>query len=542
MEVHFGGIAEHLSAEALKKYLCPIMSTFGITEDGFHCEKFKKLKWANITFLERSQGQAFLQKHGQQHIPVKNHSGQGKKNRRVARLNLLGNDVFCSLSNNPKAAPTATPGDPDPIIVRGLEHATKERLNPTYKIQTDDSTHVFQVTSLSCGHNVFDGDRLVFIPDVEFQDTGIAKFSKRILLIKLDSKRVIRIPLDTIASLVCSFQRVLTLTLSEEPSFFVDCDDFLSSMMQKLGINPGVPGIGNPPTRTRICNLDEQHAKVVGQCLVYQLQVAGADLHKNIKALADHDVVPFVRYDLLTQRIPPIHLGQSSTAMAILMKELAHCTKKSTLPFGILFQLQALAWNAYLHPGTVFALTKKLQTVFRSDTAAGKPLISVGAMKMLSKQIEQSKPYGDASYFDISFIIHQLRNNEKTFRTDPAFRRDLLSPTQNSTLVYKITVTPSRITLHGPEIESMNRVLRKYFNHHEYFARVQFCDENGQDLFFNAKISYDKVYEKFKRVFNDGIQLAGRIYSFLGFSHSSLRSHSSWVGCQLSLLLRLGST
>lgn len=34
--------------------------------------------------------------------------------------------------------------------------------------------------------------------------------------------------------------------------------------------------------------------------------------------------------------------------------------------------------------------------------------------------------------------------------------------------------------------------------------------------------------ERFKDVFNKGIPIAGRVYGFLGFSHSSLRAHSAW--------------
>jgi hypothetical protein len=58
---------------------------------------------------------------------------------------------------------------------------------------------------------------------------------------------------------------------------------------------------------------------------------------------------------------------------------------------------------------------------------------------------------------------------------------------RNLTMVYKVQVTPSRIIFNGPEPEAKNRILRKFPNHIGYFARVQFCDEDGQDLRFNSK-------------------------------------------------------
>lgn len=57
---------------------------------------------------------------------------------------------------------------------------------------------------------------------------------------------------------------------------------------------------------------------------------------------------------------------------------------------------------------------------------------------------------------------------------------------------------------------------------------IYFCDENGQDLQFNPKVSNEAVFARYRRVLQDGIQVAGRRFAFLGFSHSSLRSHSTW--------------
>ncbi|KAL2286418.1 hypothetical protein FJTKL_06802 [Diaporthe vaccinii] len=540
MEVHTHGWPEHLSDDAVKKRLQPFMDSLGIEEHTFSCDKFRRQKWANLTFLDVKKAQAFLRKYGEQILPPTAQPANGppingfrnpKPARRVqrrARLQLMGCEIFCSKSKNKQRIdPNAIPGEPNEITLRGLRHAAAERANPTRRIETARGPVVFEVTSISCGHTAFVGDQLVYIPEVEFQDIGVAKFTNQTLLIKLDSHRVIKIPLENVQDLVCSFQHTLMLTLAEEPSFFQDITE-LDSLMRQLTIAAGGRLGNSGPTRTRLTALDDQHAKVVGQCLVYQLRVTGGNLRQKLWSLRNHDVVPAVFHDLLTQRTAPLDLGPSSVAMRKLMEELVIDSHPDQLPFGILFQLQALAFNAYYHPGTVLALAKLLRRVFLADKMAGRRPISVGAMKKLMKDTPWPKPHGDPSMFEVQAIAEYLREVEDKMASNEVFRQQLMAPTQNLALVHRVTVTPTRITLHGPELEAKNRILRKYPNHHEYFLRVQFCDENGEDLYFNPKISNENVYDRYREVFRKGVLIAGREYQFLGFSHSSLRSHSAW--------------
>lgn len=541
MEVHTHGWPEHLSDEAVKRRLQPFMDSLGIEEHTFSCDKPRRQKWANLTFLDVNKAEAFLRNYGEQTLPSMaqpasgypiNGFGNTRRPRgaqRKARLQLMGCHIFCSRSKRKQnSGPNAVLGQPNEITLRGLKHAAAEKANPTRRIETAKGPLVFDVTSISCGHTAFVGDDLVYIPEVEFQDMGVAKFTNQMMLIKLESRRVIKIPLETVQDLVCSFQHTLTLTLAEEPSFFQDLSE-LESTMRQLTVS-AVGRFGNSgPTRTRLTALDDQHAKVVGQCLVYQLRVTGEDLRRKLWSLRNHDVVPAVSYDLLTQRTALLHLGPSSVAMSKLKRELAFDAHPDQLPFAILYQLQALATNAYYHPGIVLALSKQLRRVFIADKIAGKRLISVGAMKKLMKDTPWPKPHGDPSMFEVQAIVEYLRETEDKMATNEVFRQGLMAPTQSLALVHRVTVTPTRSTLHGPELESKNRILRKYPNHHEYFLRVQFCDENGEDLYFNPKISNDKVYDRFRKVLEEGIPIAGRKYEFLGFSHSSLRSHSAWV-------------
>ncbi len=70
-----------------------------------------------------------------------------------------------------------------------------------------------------------------------------------------------------------------------------------------------------------------------------------------------------IRYDLTAQGMLLRDLGEFTTQLKALRKELDDYTQNNSLPFGVLFQLQALAYNAYLHPTTVLSLVKELRHI-----------------------------------------------------------------------------------------------------------------------------------------------------------------------------------
>lgn len=588
MEVYLTGISEFLSAENLHKRLEPTMKALRIDGTDYETDKPRKFKWAKITFRSTAHAQAFLEKHGEQLVPrqikpppssrtgtsanasvngsVKSFNSDPPRTFRKARLQLMGQDVFCRPSNGP----------PKQITLGALQYNADEKVNPTRKIEIEKPPDVFSLRSLSCGlTGFFDEGYLTFTPEVEYRNiTGYAKFSKRWLHVKwqqlgpLATHQIMRANLDTVVSMVYTAPSFLNITLSEEPSFFEEQPD-LAGAFASMGLNAWPRP--NEPTRTRTCHLDQHHAKVVGHCLSYQLEVSDPDLRRKIAALKNHPVVSFVSYHLPTIRLAPgpSHLDSSMNAMRKLMNALNHYYQKNELAFGYLYQLQALAWNAYLPPHTVLELAENLKNIFRLDKLAGNLTnsISVEAMKRLFKTISWPQPNGDPSEFQAKTLVQRLKAKESEIRKDSAMRRGLSSPNGNLAHIFRITVTPTRITLHGPELEAKNRILRKFENDHQYFARVQFCDENGQDLFYNGRINLELIYAKYKQVLNSGIQIAGRVYGFLGyvqhchaqiilfirtpyrhtrpslparmmliyhgfvirFSHSSLRSHSAWV-------------
>lgn len=503
-----------LTDDGLRIQLEPFMKQLAIVD--YLCEKPKRKPFGNVTFLDRRNGERFLSVHGQEVLS----QGPFTRGRQPlkAKLQFMGTNIFCTPSRH----------QPQEFALKTLKHAAEQREKPPQRVEEEELSVSFSMRAFSCGHCTFDGDQLAYVPEVQWFDKGIMRFSKRNMVVKLDNKRIIRIPLNTVVSLVWFRDGSLTLTLSTVPLFFSDVPSMETILGQLLGVHlcSNTNSHVAEPNRSRLCSLGEKHAEVVGFCLVYQFSVSPEDLSRKIEELNRRGIT-IVRYDL--SRTPLIDTGEFTRQLNDLKGELADYTKNNSLPFDVLYQLQALAYNTYLHPVTVLGLAKELCRMFRSDKATEKKVISVDAMRKLFDMIDWPFPHGEPTDFEVNSLVATLKRNEQEIRDGFAQRDGLFSSNQNLARINRVIATPTRITLHGPEMVPKNRILRKFPNHHEYFIRVQFCDENGQDLYFNPQVGYDDIYTRFKGILKRGIQIAGRTYSFLGFSHSSLRSHSVWV-------------
>lgn len=481
MEVFLHNLPPDLSKDGLKDQLAPFIRTLAILD--WNCEKPRKKRFGHIVFLNQVDGEHFLNSHGEEH--------QEGYTRLRSRLMLLGFHVFCKKSNR----------DPDGYTLRHLAHEAQERVNPTRVIEEQGNSISFRMIEVSCGYTRFDLGKFEFAPEVEWPvERGSVTFKRRNIIAELGDGRIIRIPLNTVFEVVWTTpsSRIL-VTTTDVPSFFRREDN----------------------SYVRLPSLGDAHPKYVGQCLVYEFGVSPVDFQTKMNQLTEWDLA-VIRHSY--HSLPNYEIGLS-TFMAFLKTH----THSGILPFGVLFQLQALVYNAYLPPHIVVGLGVELVTIFKARKQAGKRPISVNSLKRLFNLIGWPSPFGNTAEFTVNGLLEMITGSDQELHDGVIQADSLFRPSPHMAYIHKVMVTPSRITLHGPEAEPLNRILRRFPNHHEYFIRVQFCDENGQDLHFSPRVNNKEIFARFKGVFQDGIQIAGRVYTFLGFSHSSLRSHSSWV-------------
>ncbi|KAI3540164.1 RNA-dependent RNA polymerase [Colletotrichum filicis] len=536
MEVFLTNVPRHLTDRTLEKELRPHMNALGILE--WACSTKSKNDKGWVTFLKAEDGKRFLKRHGKVILPdagaafkPTSKGGKPPKERARANLFLMNTHVYVAPSNRP----------PDPFMIKSLTHRLEEkhRQRTQQDAPSTDDAIVFQVSHLACGHNTFQPDKtLTFNEQCRLSQRGLAKFGKRMLILKFEQGVKVEIPHSSIVEMIhTSVPSSFTLLLSEPPRFYHTKSD-LEQQMERLGlIDDAKRPRGKSLTRSLGLSSSREHLKCAGTCLVYQLGIFGPDFDHKIISLKKKEIIVIAHSKVALNQMPIFYGVDYHTEWAKFYDGLVKAGSAKALPFGILFQLQSLVFNNFLHPRSAHTILMSLEKLFQSAKLDGKPEpVSQQAFKVLHGTGHDGIDYPchntDPSDLDPNEILKYLISTEKRLQSESniEFRDVLLEPeiTDHHAWIFKATVTPTRITLHGPDLEPLNRILRKYPNQTDYFMRVTFADEDGSDLFFSGKVSYDKIFDRYKSILGKGLEIAGRVYGFLGFSHSSLRSHSAW--------------
>lgn len=504
MDLYIQGLPPDLSKATLQTGLQPYMNTLGI--EAWSCNDPFKKDFAFISFLRIEDANAFLRRHG-------------AARPWAPRLNLFGSPIYVSKAR----------GKLDKLTLQHLAYEHDQRranARPLSAIST-----VLPLREISCGH-------LMFLQQVQDAPTfmrqcskicdihATAKFAKKTLILKYEEVYRVDIPYSSIWDMVVDPRApVATLILTEVPRFY-------TSSLQAHGVVSLGDSDSRGPKMYRIDHLGgyPEHANFVADCLVYQLtfQTSSANFHQTMEAVYNQNHLPYSKWSINVDFASGA--ADFPTSLRLLTDYMSELAKTSKLPFGILFQVNALVRNNYIEPNVARDILGILVMEFDAAKLSGSPPpFSAHSFKPLFGDIPYPVPGIDPVRLTAPDIMNKLVECERQERARAPFLRRLEQErSARQSWVFKAVVTPTRITFHGPDLETNNRILRKFSDFTEYFLRVQFCEEDGEDLYFNPTVSHDVVLERFKRIFNQGIEVGGRLYGFLGFSHSSLRSHSAW--------------
>ncbi|KAG9233793.1 rna-dependent rna polymeras-like protein [Amylocarpus encephaloides] len=492
MEVFIRGVPEGSTERGLNEFFEDVMKRLNIED--WTCQKWTK-DFANLVFLNESDGIRFHHSHG--HI-------RGMLNSRMKLPGVVPLEFNGALL---KCTPNVKPLNN--IAVNNLLFEKKKNLgeakNPktASKMKTNQDFRGYSCQSICCGIWEQQGVHLQVKTYFCLYDQAKLVFKSRHVSYETNNQERLDFVYNSIQS-VARDKQELVFTLREAPR---------SSRVLE-------PSFGSSTsTRERVPGLSGDHEKVSGSCLVYRITLEPhSQLEWKLNNLKQIRGLPrFVLKD--------IAYTISGESYARTFKRLLDGLNPTaaSLPFPVRFQLQRLAQNGYLSPETVLCLIPMVQQLFKRSGER----VTIKAIQKLFQTLPYAGPDVDPDLFSNDSLINQLQDLEHDIKHSALSEEDLRQPDQIA-VIHKGQVTPSGIYLYGPASESTNRVLRKYSGHHDYFLRIQFIEEDGSQLQYNRMTSNKPIFQRFKRIMDEGISIAGQRYAFLGFSHSSLRSQSCW--------------
>ena len=512
MEVFLRNVNITLTEESLKKELAPFINVLGIAD--WTVDKPKRKPFASLSFLNARDGERFLERHGKVPAP-KSKLDEGAQphpnghTRDIPRLYILTTPIFAEKSNRTI----------NKLTLSHLRHERDERQRAPNDGHRAPAI-VCAVGEIACGKMVFADStaNLTFARQTSLRQPGFAKFGRQCLMVTLENNTRVDVPYEIIQDLIADNRRqTITLVLEEPPRFY--------QKIQGVTLNP------IQLWERQTTGSWQDHSKYVAHCLVYELTLT-SEYWPTVMSLKAQDILPVSQQGIMVEMSPKPVVHDYVTAMSSFegrMQSLGSA-RDVNLQFPLLFLVQQLVWNNYLHPFHGLGVLDIIERTAKDAKWKGKLPFTIEAMKPLFQKIPYPVPGTEPSDIDPARLMAGVIDTELELRSQDPLRSGVYGSRlpRHQTWVFKAMVTPTRILLSGPDAESKNRVLRMFPNHGDHFLRVCFCDENGQDLSFNPKISNEKIFQRYHDILRDGIRIAGRHFSFLGFSHSSLRSHSTW--------------
>ncbi|KAH0536953.1 hypothetical protein FGG08_006218 [Glutinoglossum americanum] len=508
MEIFVYNIPYQVSEKRLDKFFRRYLAECSI--QAYHCQKLRGKGWATLTVGDKNLGQKFLSLH---------EKGPGSQNAKV-QLVLMNRHIYCKTSNK----------QPDGYLVESLQ---KEEADNQKKIKTKKPAveragqpeRKFDFHTLSCGLWDYARSDPVFLSHSEDHRNGAVMFGVKSMTLLLHPMSLILptcrldIPYSSVNAITTGGRSdpTITLTLLEAPRMFENTDTSLLDIFGRLSLQSQPRNF----IRKRVTSISSAHESIVNSCLVYRVTLLDPCSVNHVHTLLKKGYEMPQGISWLTMATIPVY--SFSEGMSRL--NLALCQEYQKLPFGLKFQIQKLAQNGYLPPMKVVSLLPELSLM---ASRSGDTVI-VRTVQRLFYQIPFAGPGTEAVQLTVESLIGALRDNEKACKRESSYMQNPAEKHQHIALIHTARVTPAGTYLFGPVPETKNRVLRKYSDHADCFLRVSFLDEDGETIRFDRHASLEDVFHvRFKKVLGAGITIAGRVFEFLGFSHSSLRSQTCW--------------
>ncbi|WEW61966.1 RNA-directed 5'-3' RNA polymerase [Emydomyces testavorans] len=519
MEIFCRNVPEQVREKHLKKEFTFVLARFSIVT--FSCRRAGK-KNAYLTILDGDKAQRLLDEHGQD---------DARKQKPARLLKMFNQPIYLTKSRNEadeyllrtlqleeekrlasQAANSKTANVPEPPISNvgsvPTDHNANSQVNRIKK---------FPVTTMSCGIWDYHHGHPAFVEFFRCPGIGKVVFGKSMLRVTMSNvapstEYYLEFSYSTVRSIHIgtSQQASVTVTADIAPRFFI------SDPMEKLKAQTAKMAnkYAQVPTKRRVGHFGGNHEITSGACFTYRFELQDRRDTYAIRNLQGNDSFPPINR-WVDRRVA------YTQPFVFLKAQFDSFLHRQQVPFVLKFQIAKLVWNGEISPTKVLQLYPRILQLL---AVHGVERIVEG---LKSLTLEYPDPDTHILDVDANSIASLL---ETTIDRAIFQRNDRLNLTHPKYVkAHRAQVTPSGIYLYGPNTEPKNRVLRQYSEYINHFLRVEFTDETGDPVYFDPRASLDEIFHgRFKDVLKQGIIIGERCFSFLGFSHSSLRSQTCW--------------
>ncbi|KAK4553479.1 hypothetical protein LTR86_009536 [Recurvomyces mirabilis] len=539
MEVFVRNVPHQATSKDLQRAFVGPLGECGIQE--FHVDKIRDKPLAILTLLNKNCGQQFLHTYG-----VPQNSPRDVQSTKSVRCS--GRPLICALSRNAphdhaiqSLAYEAARKPSNALVTLNASNALVPLnssnalvpINALVPATTRPENHAsrrFRTRELQCGQWGYEGDRLVFITHYKRTTHGSITFGRKeaILLLGDTNAQHVRIDLsynhcDSVV-IGSTNDPTICITLRIPQKFYeVHGEDVLTAGLAALVIS-NTAARQKDIRKTRLSSIDDNHRKIAGVALVYRITLASRHELTAVTSLLSRSRYPISAISMPTKvQIPQETWARSKERLDL---ELADMKRFGNAPFKVRFQLDGLARNGRLSPRIILDLLPRVETLLDGYSTGA----VLTALMKLHKNMPNAGPGIDAEDLSVEGLTYMLIHFAMAYDPQaPDNVYELSKRHAHVELIHRVVITPAGAYLEGPVPEPTNRVLRQYAGQTDNFLRIVFQDEDGGNVHYDPRASNALIYhERFKGILDCTFNIAGLGFSFLGFSHSSMRSQSCW--------------
>lgn len=315
----------------------------------------------------------------------------------------------------------------------------------------------------------------------------------------------------------------VTFTLNNAPRFYYNKPVGLMEALSLMDTQQDTP----KNLRSRTSSIDQGHSVFAAFCFVYRFHLRSDHAVRNLLRLGQHKGVP---------AIEPTNTNYTygyAKFIDSFVKIIEYI--RVEYEFSVAFQLTALFANGDLPPDVMLQL---LPDVMRLVAAFGNEDTAAIIQDFHNHYLHRQDPLNRQTAFSGGRLQSDLVECARKFARQKAHNfglREALEDDGKLAFIHHAMITPAGCYFYGPKAETQNRVLRTYTDSHDYFLRVTFAEENGDNFAYERDVNQDHIYARFrdymiKTAGGEGGRLiiGDRVFSFLGFSGASLRNHTCW--------------